>query len=234
MVLFLSITIFNSFLGFLVSCNFLFFCYPLRLISEQARKLPASSGKGKKRGKATGGASQDFSIEYAKSSRATCKGCEEKIVKDEIRISKKDFESMEGRKYGGIDRWYHLDCFVKIRTDLEFFDQADSLPGIKALSKEDQATVKKGLPKISNGDAAPPAKKPKDEPEDAKEEEKLKEQNTKIFKMRDSLSLLNKKELVMILETNEQQVPEGVSTVCALIQRSLKKQSLGLPKDTGR
>lgn len=231
---------FNSFPDLLVPRNFLSFRFlSSRLITEQAGKLPASSGKGKKRGKVTGGgggggASQDFSIEYAKSSRATCKGCEEKIVKDEIRISKKDFESMEGRKYGGIDRWYHLDCFVKIRTDLEFFDQADSLAGIKALSKEDQATVKKGLPKISNGDAAPLAKKPKNEPEDAEEEEKLKEQNKKIFKMRDTLSLLDKKELVMILETNQQQVPEGVSKVCSLIIISLKERSLGLPKDTDR
>lgn len=177
----------------------------------EAGKLPAPTGKGKKRGKGTG-ASLDFLIEYAKSSRAMCRGCEEKIVKDEIRISKKDFESDEGRKYGGIDRWYHLECFVKIRTDLEFFDQADSLPGIKTLSKEDQATVKKELPKINNGDV-PPIKKLKNEPEDTEEEEKLKEQNKKIFTMRDTLSLLNKKELVMILELNEQEIPEGVSAI---------------------
>ncbi|XP_047370272.1 poly [ADP-ribose] polymerase [Vespa velutina] len=178
---------------------------------EEAGKLPVTTGKGKKRAKVTG-LSQDFSIEYAKSSRAMCRGCEEKIVKSEIRISKKDFESDEGRKYGGIDRWYHLECFVKIRTELEFFDQADSLPGIKTLSKEDQATVKKELPKINNNDV-PPIKKLKDEPVDKEEEEKFKEQNKKIFTMRDTLSLLNKKELVMILETNEQKVPEGVSAI---------------------
>ncbi|XP_015184102.1 PREDICTED: poly [ADP-ribose] polymerase [Polistes dominula] len=175
------------------------------------QNVAAPAKKGKKRGKGAD-ASSDFSIQYAKSSRAMCRGCEEKIMKEEIRISKKDFESEEARRYGGLDRWYHLECFVKLRKELEFFDQADSLAGIKSLSKEDQANVKKELPKISNDDAVV-VKKLKEEPEDAEEENKLKEQNKQLFAMRDTLSSLNKKELREILETNKQQVPEGVSAM---------------------
>lgn len=178
---------------------------------EEAGKLPAPTKKGKKRGKGAD-VSSDFSIEYAKSSRAMCRGCEEKILKEEIRISKKDFESEEARRYGGLDRWYHLQCFVKLRKELEFFDQADSLAGIKSLSKDDQANVKKELPKISN-ENVPAVKKCKEEPEDMEEENKLKEQNKQIFAMRDTLSSLNKTELIEILEMNKQQVPQGVSAI---------------------
>ncbi|KAK2581903.1 hypothetical protein KPH14_002360 [Odynerus spinipes] len=178
---------------------------------EEAAKGPAPKGKGKKRGKGAG-ASQDFSIEYAKSSRAMCRGCEEKIIKGEIRVSKKDFESEEARRYGGIDRWYHLECFAKLRTELAFFEQGDSINGIKTLSKEDQVLVKKTLPKIESSDA-PAVKKVKNEPEDLEEENKLQEQNKKMFEIRDALSSLNKKDLITILEANEQQVPEGVSAI---------------------
>lgn len=179
---------------------------------ENAGALPPPTGKGKKRTKGAAGGSKDFLIEYAKSSRAMCRGCEEKIVKDEIRISKKDFESDEGRRYGGIDRWHHLECFAKLRTELAFFDQGDSINGIKTLSKEDQATVKKTLPKIENSDA-PPIKKVKDEPEDLEEEKQLKEQNKKIFQIRDALSSFNKNNLKTFLELNKQEVPEGVSAM---------------------
>lgn len=178
---------------------------------EEAGKAPAPTGKGKKRGKNTA-ASQDFVIEYAKSSRATCRGCEEKILKDEIRVSKKDFESDEGRRYGGIDRWHHLECFAKLRTELAFFEQGDTINGIQALSKEDQANVKKVLPKMQDKDV-PAVKKIKNEPEDLEEEKKLEEQNKKIFKIRDAIASINKQDLISILEENEQQIPEGVSAI---------------------
>lgn len=90
-------------------------------------------------------------MEYAKSNKSTCKGCEEKIVKNEARISKKDFESLEGRKYGGMDRWYHVECFTKLRVELGYYRKGDELPGINDLSKEDQKSIKTALPKIDQG-----------------------------------------------------------------------------------
>jgi hypothetical protein len=42
----------------------------------------SSKGKGKKRTAATANSGlKDFTVEYAKSSRSTCRGCEEKIMK---------------------------------------------------------------------------------------------------------------------------------------------------------
>lgn len=88
-------------------------------------------------------------MEYAKSSKSTCKGCDEKIIKNEVRISKKDYESKEALRFGGLDRWYHLDCFVKLRADLGYNGGGNDLPGIKDLQKEDQENLKKVLPKVT-------------------------------------------------------------------------------------
>ena len=40
-----------------------------------------SGGKGSKKKAAGGGPYKDFNMEYAKSGRAACRGCEEKILK---------------------------------------------------------------------------------------------------------------------------------------------------------
>lgn len=67
-------------------------------------------------------------------------------MKEDIRISKKDFETEVGMKYGGQDLWHHLTCFAKIRSELGYFESADQLPGFKTLNKNDQAEAKKQLP----------------------------------------------------------------------------------------
>lgn len=90
-------------------------------------------------------------MEYAKSSRSTCIGCEEKIIKEEVRVAKKDFESADARKYGGIDRWYHVECFAKLRAELGYLGKGDELPGVKDLSKEDQKVIKDALSKMNQG-----------------------------------------------------------------------------------
>lgn len=66
----------------------------------------------------------------------------------DLRASKKDYDSPEGRQYGGIDLWHHFDCFVKLRHELEFWDLGSTLPGFKQLEKEDQDKVKSALPAI--------------------------------------------------------------------------------------
>ncbi|XP_076248590.1 poly-(ADP-ribose) polymerase [Calliopsis andreniformis] len=181
---------------------------------EECKNIAVPTGKGRKRGSAakSSGVSGDFVIQYAKSSRSTCKGCEEKIVQGEVRVSKKDFESEEGRRYGGIDRWHHLECFAKVRNDLQFYEAGDALPGIKQLSKEDQKKVKSLLPKIKSDDI-PAVKKLKAEPEDPEEEKQLKGQNDELFKVKEILHSIKKDCLRELLETNEQQVPEGVSAI---------------------
>lgn len=94
----------------------------------------------------TSQAAKDYGIEYAKSGRAECRGCEQKIVKDEVRVKKVSFDSEVGMKYGGQPLWHHLDCFAKLRTELGWFSDATQLPGFNVLKVDDQAKAKAALP----------------------------------------------------------------------------------------
>ena len=73
-----------------------------------------SKGKGKKGKKEL----VDYVVEYAKSNRAACVACSEKIPKEEIRISKKIYDSEIARKYGPTDSWYHVQCFKEKRDEV--------------------------------------------------------------------------------------------------------------------
>ncbi|KAF5305635.1 hypothetical protein FQR65_LT07716 [Abscondita terminalis] len=158
---------------------------------------------------------KDFIIEYSKSSRALCRGCEQKIMKEEIRISKKDFETDVGKRYGGQDMWHHVSCFAKLRSELGYFESANALPGFKALNKDDQKSVLTELPAIKQEEI--PEKKAKIEDVvdgvDEALEKKLKEQTKLIYKYRDNLKELHKKELTHLLEVNDQEVPSGVESI---------------------
>lgn len=57
-----------------------------------------------------------------------------------------DYESEEARRFGGINRWHHFECFVKLREDLEFLDPGTSLNGFLNLKVEDKENIKKLLP----------------------------------------------------------------------------------------
>ena len=70
------------------------------------------------------------------------------LSQGEVRISKKDFESASAKRYGGQEQWHHIECFAKLRDELEFWESGDCLPGIKSLKKEDQQLVKEKLPKV--------------------------------------------------------------------------------------
>lgn len=164
---------------------------------------------------------RDYTVEYAKSSRAMCRGCEIKIAKDEVRISKKDYESENARMYGGQDRWHHVDCFVKLRNELEFFESGEQLPGFETLKKEDKETVKNALPKIDGVkvkdevDGAPEEKKIKTETNsdstkgDKSLEALMKKQNKLMYKYRDGLKTLTRNQLAKLLEYNGQDDPVG-------------------------
>lgn len=163
---------------------------------------------------------KDFQVEIAKSSRSGCKGCEAKISKGAIRIAKKDYESDSAKRFGPLDRWYHLQCFVNLRDSLEFFAGGDVIPGFKSLSAEEQAMVKEKLPELSSkGNKRPaditeevsPTKKPKS---NSKEEKQLREQSQLIYDYRDKLQKeLTKKELQLLLEHNNQHIPSGESKI---------------------
>ncbi|KAK9891936.1 hypothetical protein WA026_017419 [Henosepilachna vigintioctopunctata] len=175
--------------------------------------LPEKKGKGKKRNAdalaSKKAALKDFTLEYSKSSRATCRGCELKIMKEEVRISKKDFDTEVGKKYGGQDMWHHLTCFAKLRNELGFFESASALPGFADLSREDQKEALKQIPAIKQEELPQELKKPK--VEELSENEKLFNEHLTIFyKYRDLLKKkLKKAEMTELLEYNSQEIPAG-------------------------
>ena len=73
-------------------------------------------------------------------------------LQGEVRIAKKDYESDSAKRFGPMDRWHHVDCFVKDREELEYFDSGAKLQGFKTLSAEDQAELQKKLSKMDGSD----------------------------------------------------------------------------------
>ncbi|KAG0725102.1 Poly [ADP-ribose] polymerase [Chionoecetes opilio] len=180
----------------------------------------ATSKKGGKKGKgsANGVSPKDYNMEYAKSGRAMCRGCENKILKGEVRISKKDYEAETAKMYGPADLWHHVDCFIKRRAEFEFFDSGESLPGFFTLSADDKKMVKEKLKKIAG------KRKAEDEPDCAtkkiksEDDEIMRKQNKIMFRHRDKLEDLKKKNLSLILEDNEQYIPVGESRMLEVIK----------------
>ncbi|XP_055949557.1 poly [ADP-ribose] polymerase 1-like [Argiope bruennichi] len=179
------------------------------------------SGDSTAAGSSTGGSSKnsDFSVEYAKSGKSTCRGCGEKIPKGEVRISVLD-DNPEHQRYGPAPLWRHVDCFVKDKQQLGFNDSADNLPGFNSLKAEDQKMVKekvgsKGIKRKSEDDTSTTATKVKktDQKEGktlSKEEKILKEQNRLLFDMRDKIAKsFSKKDMIRLLEHNEQHISAG-------------------------
>lgn len=83
-------------------------------ISSIGPVVAPAKGKGNKRSAESNVALNDYGIEYAASSRSTCRGCEDKIIKDMIRVKKIDYDSEVATKIGGEPLWHHLECFVKV------------------------------------------------------------------------------------------------------------------------
>lgn len=172
----------------------------------------SSSNKKKKRSNAENSALKDFGIEYAKSGRSACRGCELKILKDQIRVRKTAYDTEVGMKYGGQALWHHVECFAQLRGELGWFASGDCLPGFNGLKAEDKEIVKKSLPAIKAEDA-PDIKKPKleklNEEEEISEKElskKIKEQTERLYKFRDRVSEeMSKKDMKELLEDNGQE-----------------------------
>lgn len=105
-------------------------------------------GAGNKRSKAAtteNAALKDYAIEYSKSGRAICRGCDLKILKDEIRIRKTVYDTEVGMKYGGQAMWHHVECFAQLRQELGWLDSGANLPGYKTLKSEDKNIVDKAI-----------------------------------------------------------------------------------------
>ncbi|XP_029448906.1 poly [ADP-ribose] polymerase 1 [Rhinatrema bivittatum] len=167
----------------------------------------------------------DFTVEYAKSNRSTCKGCSQKIEKDQVRLSKKMVDP-EKPQLGLIDRWYHVDCFVSHRAELGFMPSysASQFKGFAILTAEDKEALKMKLPAVKTegkrkGDEVdgPPVSKKKQKQEkekEAQQEKLLKEQTQLIWKIKDGLKKnCSTNDLKELLIANEQEVPSGESAI---------------------
>ncbi|CAL1292484.1 unnamed protein product [Larinioides sclopetarius] len=192
---------------------------------EKIKKKLAGGGgddedDGNGAGSSTGGSSKnsDFSVEYAKSGKSTCRGCGEKIPKGEVRISILD-DNPEHQRYGPAPLWRHVDCFVKDKQQLKFNDSAEKLPGFDLLKAEDQDMVKEKIGsngikrKAENDKPTSEVKVLKTDKKGkglTKEEKVLKEQNKLLFDMRDKISKsFSKKDMIRLLEHNEQHISTG-------------------------
>ncbi|XP_063300132.1 poly [ADP-ribose] polymerase 1 [Pelobates fuscus] len=164
----------------------------------------------------------DFAAEYAKSNRSTCKGCNEKIEKGQVRISKKSVD-VERPQLGMIDRWYHCDCFVSRRDELGFLSiyNATHMKGFKTLKDEDKDILKVKLPALKNegkrkGDEIDGSgvSKKKIKKEEAKLEKLLKEQTEFVWGIKDELKkVCSTNDLKELLIANKQQVPSGETNI---------------------
>ncbi|XP_037719414.1 uncharacterized protein LOC119553225 isoform X2 [Drosophila subpulchrella] len=173
------------------------------------------SKSGKKRSKSANLVRKDFGIEYAKSSRSTCRGCEQKINKDQVRLRKTVYDTEVGMKYGGQPLWHHLDCFAQLRSELGWYDSGENMLGFTSLTSDDQKEVKNILPAIKS-EELPDAKRSKmklaEDTEENEEKNHLKNQNDAFFQYRDELkSVIKKADLEKLLESNNQQPLTGDS-----------------------
>lgn len=106
---------------------------------------PSEAGKPAKE-KADG----EYAIEIAKSSRAACKSCNEKIEKGQVRVS--TMVTSESSKFRGkVPAWRHAKCFFELNW---WEEPPEELPGWEDLSIEDQKTVQElvnpGSSKVKN------------------------------------------------------------------------------------
>ncbi|XP_040286523.1 poly [ADP-ribose] polymerase 1 [Bufo bufo] len=183
---------------------------------------PGGDGKGGKANMTL----NDFAAEYAKSNRSTCKGCEEKIEKGQVRLSKKSLD-VERPQLGMIDRWYHPDCFVSRREELGFLSiySSSQMKGFSILSAEDKETLKAKLPAVKSeagkrkgdeldGSAASKKKLKKEKEKESKLEKLLKEQTELIWSIKDELKkVCSTNDLKELLIANKQQVPSGETNI---------------------
>ncbi|GBP32822.1 Poly polymerase [Eumeta japonica] len=172
-------------------------------------------GKGTKRANNDNNtALEDFAIEYSKSNRATCKVCDIKISKDEVRISKMSFDTVVDKKFPGIPLWHHVNCFVEVRCQLLYFAGGEHLRGFEDLKKQDQKMVKEKMkPMKSDGILLKKSKVQLNDEKHIKEREELnkkKKEQTKLLQMhKESLERCSIYDIDAILIRNGQYVPKN-------------------------
>ena len=153
----------------------------------------------------------DFLIEYAASGRASCRTCEEKLLKGELRISVMGHDE----RYGAVKRWRHPKCFKDSMEEVGFGHDVAKVPGYSSLKSEDQKMLKELL-KVEVSRKKPRTEETTEDESNKQEAKKpkvdnevLAKQNKKIWKLIDKLKLLEKKEVRTFVEENVTTLPRG-------------------------
>src|SRR5262249_47568320 len=138
----------------------------------------------------------DFKVEYAKSKQSKCRLCESFIDKDVVRISKKNYDSDNAKRFGPMDDWHHLDCFVANRETLSFYVSGQLIPGFKSLDKDDQMSIKSKLPELKTAGvkreapASAAASSNGQVPEKKAKKETAEDKNEVLFKYKSNFNIL--------------------------------------------
>ncbi|KAJ1495699.1 hypothetical protein T484DRAFT_1761705, partial [Baffinella frigidus] len=86
------------------------------------------------------GPAKPFTVEYAKSGRAGCKSCKNKIDKDELRIGKM---AQSPHFDGFVPLWHHAKCILsKPKIKIE---STDDIAGFHELKFDDQQLIKNAI-----------------------------------------------------------------------------------------
>eukprot|EP00656_Telonema_subtile_P047408 TRINITY_DN5441_c0_g1_i4.p1 TRINITY_DN5441_c0_g1~~TRINITY_DN5441_c0_g1_i4.p1 ORF type:complete len:975 (+),score=317.26 TRINITY_DN5441_c0_g1_i4:183-3107(+) len=132
-----------------------------------------------------------FKAEYAKSSRSTCKRCNELIMKDTLRLAK----MVPSDKFDGMyPIWQHDSCFL---GGALLPTHRGLIAGYSTLRPQDQALIGAKIPSSqqASGGAVDPAK--------AAEDDKVAKQNEKVFEVKDALETLSNGEIKDMLDLND-------------------------------
>ncbi|KIH45893.1 Poly(ADP-ribose) polymerase and DNA-Ligase Zn-finger region, partial [Ancylostoma duodenale] len=106
--------------------------------------LPVGMGQGPTESK-----NLPFGVEYARSSRATCKGCKNTIQQDTLRMSVRE----PSRHFDGLqDNWFHFPCFWKRIVPGKVEINEKSIKGIDTIRWDDQEKIREKIAGVENGD----------------------------------------------------------------------------------
>jgi len=139
----------------------------------------------------------EFKADYAKSNRSTCKKCKEIIELGHMRLGK----MVPSDKFDGkVPMWYHSTCFLRQST---LPRSTGLISGFSTLRPEDQEVIMQRVPPPGGGD----------EGGDSGQDDLIKQQNEKVFKVHDVLAAMSAGSVKEMLELNGYPtVKTGVTT----------------------
>lgn len=70
------------------------------------------------------------------------------FLQGEVRISKMDYTSDSARQYGPMSRWHHIQCFLGLRDELQWWGDGKELPGFYALPADIQDQLTDQIKKV--------------------------------------------------------------------------------------